>query len=253
MNNKKSLIIGEGIFSFFVIVSMGCLVLTQKKDEIMKPKIEKKINTYLSTNLSNIQNNMQKDDLEYDNNIYTVKISSKKNKNHFFYVRYSNDTKEISNTYKEDYEEGKQLLSYISDKLEKEIFNQINKKCKITFTSKLNEYTKEVQDEIIKENNINSLKVYTLEEKITINKWDKKNITLEIVNSLKEYSKSNIKPKNYTIIITNKDDITQSIEISNITEEFIDNKYNESIIDNILNNEETQILKNSKIKYKHLN
>ena len=46
-----------------------------------------------------------------------MKVKNIKNKNHYFYIKYSN--KKITDTYKEDYIQGKSLLNEIQKNLEK--------------------------------------------------------------------------------------------------------------------------------------
>ena len=69
----------------------------------------------------------------------------------------------------------------------------------------------------------------------------------------REISSHNITPKYYKFIITNKNDITESFEISNITKDFLSNPYNNHIINDILNNNNSNIIKENNIKYKYLN
>ena len=64
---------------------------------------------------------------------------------------------------------------------------------------------------------------------------------------------NNITPKNYKIVITNNKDVTESIEIDNLTEEFIKNTSNEKIIKDILSDNSSKLLKTNGIKYKYLN
>ena len=64
---------------------------------------------------------------------------------------------------------------------------------------------------------------------------------------------NNITPKNYKIVITNNKDVTESIEIDNLTEEFIKNTSNERIIKDILSDNSSKLLKTNNIKYKYLN
>ena len=62
-----------------------------------------------------------------------------------------------------------------------------------------------------------------------------------------------ITPKNYTLTITNQKEITNSIEIANITTEFINNPHKEEIIRDIINDKKSLLLKESKITYKYKN
>ena len=62
-----------------------------------------------------------------------------------------------------------------------------------------------------------------------------------------------ITPKYYVITIIKADEITKSIRISNITDDFINLNNKEEIIDDILNEKETDRLEKSKITYKYEN
>ena len=80
-----------------------------------------------------------------------------------------------------------------------------------------------------------------------------KNIIDEITKNININTEKNITPKYYKIIIINKDDTTNVIEISNITENFLTNNNKEQIITDIINKNNSQLIKDSKIKYKYLN
>ena len=54
-------------------------------------------------------------------------------------------------------------------------------------------------------------------------------------------------------VLINKTDTTNVIEITNITEEFINNNNKEQIIKDVISKNDSQILKDNKIKYKYLN
>ena len=96
-------------------------------------------------------------------------------------------------------------------------------------------------------------KIYNLETEIHIETWNTQTITNEIEQLITNNKKYNIIPKNYTITITNKNDLYQSIQITNITENLLQNNGLEQVIDSIINNKETNILKQNNITYKNLN
>ena len=74
-----------------------------------------------------------------------------------------------------------------------------------------------------------------------------------ITNTLNTFIEKNIVPKNYTITINNIDEITETIEIYNITNSFVNNKDKEDILNDIINNKNSDLLENNKITFKHLN
>lgn len=242
MNKQKKLSFERGVFAFIVFVLLGVIVVTEKFGSIMIPKVTKKMNTYIEEKYKNLD--LKTNKITYKNTTYTMKVESKENKNHYFYINYYN--RKITDTYKKDYIEGKNLLNYIKKKLKKEINNKTNTNCDIEITSTLDKYTDTVKEKIIKEDNLLELKFFIIKKELVIDKWDEENITNKINNFLDKFT--GITPKSYTITITNKNDITESIEIKNIT-----NKITKEIVNDIIKDEKSNLLKENKITYKYLN
>lgn len=251
MNKMKKLTIARGIFVFIVFVSLGVIVVTEKSGSLLIPKIQDKMNNYLETNFKDALNEFKQNEVNYKNATYKLKITSKVNDNHYFYIISSNN--KITDTYKEDYLEGKNLLTHIQTELKKEIKNKSNISCDVEIISKLNKFTTKVQERIISEDNLINLKFYTIKKELLITNWNPKEISNSISNTISNFTKYEITPRNYTITITNRADITESIEISNLTEEFLNLSSKEKIINYILNDENNTELKQKKIRYKYLN
>lgn len=245
--NKNRLILERGIFTLLIVTMLGLIVVNEKGGEIFSPKIQKKINTYIDENYSNIKNNIELSPIEYNNKSFKITIISKKNKNHYFNITYNKGN--ITDTYKIDYKEGKNILKHIENILTKEIYNKTNIKCTPHMTTTLDNYSDKIKERILNEENLIDLKIYYIEKELIIKEWNKETITKEITNFIDSIDKHNIKPKYYKIIITEEKDITNSIEINNITNDFI-NDNNKSIINDIINNNE---IKNSNITFKYLN
>lgn len=251
MANQRRLLIARNAFLFIIFVCFGVIIVTEKSSGLLLPKIEKKMQEYLDSNYNDIQEGIKKSKVSYDNPVYKMKITSIDNKNHFFYILYSD--RKISDTYKEDYVEGKQLFTKIQKDLENGIRNKISTSVKVEIISTLDKYTSKVQDRIIREDNLLELKFYSIEKELTIKDWNSKEITSSIIDFIKKCSSNKITPKSYKLVVTNSSDITESIEISNITEDFITNENNEKIITDILSDNTSKILRDSKIQYKYLN
>lgn len=234
-----------------LIVSFGLIIMNEKGGALFKTKVSEKIDSYLEENYSNLMNSTQKEDIKVVKNEFEKKITSKKNKNLYFLVKYKQ--KKISDTYKNDYEEGKTLLTYLNQKLEKKIYNLTKTNCKINSITTLNKYSERVQERIIKEDNLLELKYYYIEKEFAINEWNEKNIVKEIESFIKVMKQNKITPKYYVITITNDKEITTSIKISNLTEKFIELDNKEAIIKDILNNKNTENLKENKITYQYIN
>ena len=250
MKKQKQLLFARNIFLFIIIVAFGVIVFTEKAGSIFLPKAEKKINNYIDKKYKNEKDKFVLGKVTFKNTTYTMKITDKENKNHYFYINYSH--KKTKDTYKEDYIEGKTLLTNIKKNLKKEIEKETSTSCEIIILNTLDKYTSTVQNRIIKEDNLKELKFYNLKKEILIKNWNSKEITDKINKTISMYKENNITPKNYIITITNKDDITESIEIK-LTEDFISISSKEKIISDIINDNNTKLLKENKITYKYLN
>lgn len=246
--NKNILILERGIFTLLIITLLGLIVVNEKGGELFSPKINEKINIYIDENYSNIKNNIKLSPIEYNNKTFKTTIKSKENDNHYFNITYSKG--KITDTYITDYKEGKNLLNHIEESISKEISNKTNIKCIINMTTTLDNYSEKIQERLIDEDNLINLKVYYIEKELIIKEWNNETILKEITNFIDNMNKNNIEPKYYKIIITEEKDITNSIEINNITNDFINDKNKSIIINDILNNKE---LENSNITFKYLN
>ena len=117
----------------------------------------------------------------------------------------------------------------------------------------LDEYSKQIQDNLILKNDLKSLKIYTLETTIT-SKWNTNDIGSKIIKLNNNLKEENLTPKSYNITIINSKDATKSVKISNLTTEIIENStLLSSIISDIIKNENSELLKQNNITYKYFN
>ena len=251
MNEYKKLNIARSIFAFIIFVIFGVIIFTEKGGDIFIPKIQEKLNLYLATNYKNIIDKTIQEDIIYKDRTFTMKVIDKLNKEHYFYITYNNG--KITDTYKTDYEEGKNLLNKITKNLEQEIYKKTKINAKVNILDSLDEYTSKVQELILNENDLINKKIYSIELNIDLKPWNEINAAIVITNTLNKFKENNINPKNYTITINNIDEITESIEIYNINNNFINNKNKEKILKDIINNKKSELLENNNITFKHLN
>lgn len=248
MKKQNKLLIQRGMFLFIIFVLLGIIIVTEKAHTFMIPRINKKIENYINNNYLDIKESLKIDDLIYNNSNYSLKITDSKNKYHYFYIYYENN--KIKDTYKEDFKEGKPLMNHLKKNLEKEILERTKTNTKVEIIANLNQFTTSTQDRLLKEENLLELKFYTLEKEIIMDNWNSKEIVNNIVETIKKYQEKGITPKYYSIMITNKNNIKDSITIKQLTEEFINNKENEQLIKEILNNnKDSLLLKKYKITY----
>ena len=249
MKKEKKLVIERGIFAFFIFVIFGVIVVTEKFGNLKTPRIENKMNAYIKDSIQSLEE-VTKEKITYNDSVYKMKITSNQNKNLYFYITY--DGTKLKDTYQEDYVEGKSLLTKIKKDMEIEIEKRNNTTQEIEILSTLNKYTSKVQEQIIKEENLLQLKFYSLKRELLISDWNSKEIINKMTTAINKYTEKGITPKYYSFIITNKNKIKESIQINNITEEFINNKDQIEIINDIINDKETKLLKQYKITYKYL-
>lgn len=225
--------------------------MKEKAGDIFIPKADNKFKEYIKTTYPNEKDNWKYGKTYYTNKSFKMKVYSKDNKHHCFYLILNK--KKINDTYKEDYLKGKQLLNYTEKKLQKTINKKTNDSIKVIIPTTLDKYTDIVKERIIKEDNLLSLKFYTIEKNININNWSTEEIINQINTVITTFQNNKITPKNYNITITNSNNITESIKISNITDDFLTNPNKFEIINAIMKEEDSIYLKDNKITYKYLN
>ena len=245
--NKKSLIYGRAIFFLVVIVSFSLIIINEKKEELFSTKIDKKFDTYIKNNYAGLELNKSK--ITFKNNIFKVKMSNKKNNNHCFYLTYSN--RKINDTYKKDYVEGQQLLKTNTTEIKNKIKETTNIDCEVIPTNSLDKYNSLVKDKIINDDT-KDLKYYYIKKELVLDNFKEETIVNEINSIINNISTNGFTPKYYNITIIDKNDITKTIEINNITEEFTKTNDNKQIIKDILDNKNTDLLENYKITFKYM-
>lgn len=251
MKEQKKLTIGMTIFAFIIFVSFGVIILNEKSAPYFAPKVEKKLLEYLKTEYKEELDDFDIGTTIYSKTKYNLKVKAKKNKNLYFNIFYEN--KKITDTYKVDYKEGKTLLTTITKKVEKELKTKYNQDFTITMSNSLDEYPKQVQDNLILKNDLKALSIYTLETTITT-KYTTSDIGNKIIKLEKDLKEENLIPKSYNITIINSKDITKSLKINNLTNEIIENStLLSSIISDIIKNENSELLNQNNITYKYFN
>ena len=249
MKKQKKLLFARNIFFFFIIIIFTIIIMSEKKDTILIPKATKKIASYIEDKYNN--DDFKLGDVSYKNNKYTMKVSSKENNKRYFFIYYTKTG--ITDSYQNDYIEGKSFLSNLKKDLEKSIKSIVNTKVTVEIPTTLDQYTDAVRERILNEDNLLELKIYIIKEELFIKEWDPVEIEKQIEQCITKYTNSNITPKSFTIIINNDNEITESIEINNLTTDFINNPSKIEIINDILNDNNSILLKTNKITYVYKN
>lgn len=251
MRQEKRLTIYMSLLFLIVMIVFGVTILNEEKSKILIPRVNDKLHSYLDNNYPELKNKVDTKKTIYKKDTYILKVFSKKNKNLYFYLKYKD--KQTTSTYKTDYIEGKTLLTKISKDLKKEISKKLNYKVNIKINNKLNKFSKKVKQKILSEKNLTSLKIYDIYKDVEIDKLNTDNIYREIKKLKTDCDSKKITPKTYNFTITNKNDITESLEISNVSSDAIKSNDLKTIINDILNKNDSNILKKYNITYKYLN
>lgn len=248
MNEARKLTMQMAIFFLIILVTFGTIIVKEKSSTLFLPKIENSLNNYIKENYNDLE--LEKEKITFKNNAYTMKVTNQKNKNHYFYIAYSN--KKITDTYQTDYIEGKSLLNNLNTSLKNTIYEKTNITCTIEIINTLDMFSDKIKELLLSEKEVESLKIYTLKTEITT-PWNSQSITENITTLMTNLEEKNITPKNYTIILTDQTDITKSVKISNLTTNNLKNDNLSTIINDIINNEKTSILTENNITYEYLN
>lgn len=246
MKQDKKLILGMALLFLITFVSFGTIVVTEKLAPFFTDKIKTKFETYIEKNYKDDKNNLTIGKITYKNQQYKAKIINKKNKNWYFYITYQN--KKIKDTYKEDYLEGKTLLTSIERKIEKKVKDKLNQKVTITFPLTLNKYTNQIKENLIS-NNLKEIKTYDITLTITTPTLTTENINKELEKRIQELYQIDIYPNHYTIKINSKD---EKLTITNLTEKTMKKEYRTQIINDIINNTNSNIIKENNITYNYV-
>ncbi len=253
MRQDKKLLLGMMLLFFITFVFLGTLVATEKLAPYYTDKIKIKMEEYLNKNYTEEVNNLKLGKITYKAQIYKAKVINKKNKNLYFIITYQN--KEIKDTYKKDYLEGKTILSKLEHTLEQKIKNNLDINATITFPLTLNKYMNTTKEKIIN-NSLDEINIYNIN--LTINssltEQDNYNLVMEIKNIIEKIHSININPNYYTIKLKSKKQ-NRSLTIKNLTDKTLEQENLTQIINYIMiENEdkiENNIIKENNIKYEY--
>lgn len=240
MKKKNSLYLGQIFLFLLVFISFGTIIVTSK---YLVPHITSKLNTYLKDNYKDILKDVKVSKLYLKNESYYLKVMNKENNKLYFTLTYTN--KKVISTYQKDYVEGSTLLTSLGKELSTSDYT-------VTFNTKLNEYTTDVKERLLKEDNLATLPVYTVNAELYLSNFTNEDIAATITSFNNKLSTTKYTPKDYVLTIKDKTS-TKALKISGLTPTLIESSSFNSIISAIMNKEKDPILSNNNITYKYLN
>ena len=247
MKKQLKLTISMALLFLVTFVSFGTIIINEKKEDLFMPHIKNKLEDYLKENYKE-QSNL-KTNISYKEDKFILKVISEENKNYYFNIYYKD--KKITDSYQEDYIEGNTYFKYLEKKLEKDIKKNLDIKTNISIATTLDSMTSKIRKKVLIEEDIKSLEIYTLSSELIIEDWNSLSITNDITTFINKLEKENIKPNSYIITITNSNNLNESIEITNITTNLIENNQLNLVIDDIINDINSKLLQQEKITYKY--
>ena len=247
MKKQLKLTLSMALLFLVTFVSFGTIIINEKKEDLFMPHIKNKLEDYLKENYKE-QSNL-KTNISYKEDKFILKVISEENKNYYFNIYYKD--KKITDSYQEDYIEGNTYFKYLEKKLEKDIKKNLDIKTKIDIATTLNSMTSKIRKKVLIDEDIKSLKIYTLSSELIIEEWNSLSITNDITTFINKLEKEDIKPNSYILTITNSNNLNQSVEITNITTDLIQNNKLNLVIDDIINDINSKLLQQEKITYKY--
>ncbi len=245
MRQDKKLMIGMTLLFFITFVTLGTLVVTEKLAPFYTDKIETKFKNYINKNYPQEKDNLKIKKITYDTTEYKTKVINKNNKDLYFTMTYKD--KKITSTYKEDYLQGKTLLSKTKKQLEKKINKHLKINAKITFPLTLNNYATEIRENMIEGNPSNYNIKFTINNKLTLEQIP--NIINEINKITTTFNELDIKPNYYTIQIKSNN---ESLTIKKLTNNTLQSDFLQQVITNILTDSNLDMLKENNLSYKYI-
>ena len=250
MQKQKRLMYGMMVLFLIVFVTFGVIIMNEKIAPLKINKVTEKLNNYIKENYSDLKN-ISLSKVEYKHLRYEAKVESTENKNYYFNIYYEN--KKITDTYKKDYLEGNTIIKYQENNIKQIIKKKTNNSYNISINKKLNKLTENIKKEIINNKNLEEYEIYTLEANITVKELTTKRISNTLKTFINNMHDKKITPKSYNFIIQSSSDKVKAIKISNITHELVNSNNLNTIINDIINKEKTNILNKYDIQYEYLN
>ena len=250
MKEQEKLTLQMILLFFVIFVFFGVIIVTEKLSPLKIPKVTEKLETYLNDNYKDIIKDVDIGTTEYKKMRYELKISNKKNSNHYFYIYY--EDKKITDTYKKDYLEGKTIITYQEKQIKKNIKSKTGSNYEIKILKTLNKYTDNIKEKILESKEPETIKIYNLKANITVNKFKDTNIEKTLKHFNTNLKEKNITPKNYTFNIQDPEDETKVLSIT-IDSNAIESDDFNTIISDIINKKKSNLLDTYEITYEYLN
>lgn len=247
MKKQLKLTLSMALLFLVTFVSFGTIIINEKKEDLFMPHIKNKLEDYLKENYKE-QSNL-KTNISYKEDKFILKVISEENKNYYFNIYYKD--KKITDSYQEDYIKGNTYFKYLEKQLQKDIKKNLDIKTKIDIATTLNSMTSKTKKKVLIDEDIKQLKIYTLSSELIIEQWNTQSITNDITTFINKLEKEDIKPNSYILTITNSNNLNQSVEITNITTDLIQNNKLNLVIDDIINDINSKLLQQEKITYKY--
>ncbi len=200
---RNGLILGQAFIFGIILVFCGIIIINEKVPSLDAKNEEKKINNYFLKNYINLDVKKGKFKYNKEDGSYSITYYDRDHDNLNFTITSLNN--KISDNYKENFVEGKDIINKSTKKVLKEyenIFENTNyEKIRIKFKT-LNKYTKDERENILVDN-IYDTGYYSVSYYVKVDSLDEVYLN-NLINSFKEIASTNgLIASNYSITFDN--------------------------------------------------
>lgn len=247
--SKNRLMLEMSIFAVLLFTACVFLVIHEKKNEYLIPKIDQRLKEYVKEQYPNLTKDITIHKTVYHKKKATffMRVEHKKNKNLYFIVSYKD--KKITSSYQTDYLEGKTLLSSLKKELEDQLNQKIDHNITIQFTQSLDEYNSSIYDRLISNDHIQELNIYNIRTELESDDFKENSLVSVIRNFYQDINHEDYHPNYYHFKIIHSKNITKEMKLEFLNKKLITQNL-EEIIGGIIQKDPTTSSKFS-IKYEY--
>ncbi len=245
MKKQNALMMQMAIFFIFVIVTFGMLVIYQKGNMLLYPKIKKELDTYFNEHYLSILKEVDKSELlfNFDDKSYKYVYQNKQNEKLSFELIYTKK-KKIKSTYQQDYVEGKSFLNSLSKDFQKEIQKILKKEelspIKVENQMILSDLKKKEKEKLLSKKERTKVAFYQVEFSKTISSLNAKEMVDVLTRVDELLKKKSYHPLSYQVQFTLQSDGTKGFILKNVTRKTLLEGKLETIINQLYQNEKTK-------------
>lgn len=216
-----------------LFVCFGVIIVMEIGNPITYHQAKEKIEQYIYDHYATLYDNFDVSSIRYfvKDHSYGLVASDKKNEHLSFRIYYGSD-KKVYDSYQTDYVEGNNLRAIIGNRLTDKLEQKIKKESllsqfdsyRISIVEPMNQLNKKDREQLITNQNVETLNIYTVEASTTVSQMNAK-LFSEQFEAIHQGTKNiDFHPKAYSLFICKEDDGNDCVEIQNVSKEIIESE-----------------------------